>query len=277
MAAHIIAAQREAADEAGFAVRAVAVFVGGPKNRQITMSPAERIEMRELIEKSGLRVIAHSSYGGSPWETAAGSDYVRSEIAVCREAGIEGLVVHLPKLPLPAVLAALPRFVVAGVTVYLETPAIREADSMYESPAKLGALFRAIASDHACAGLAGQIGLCVDTAHLWTNGVQAVRARESMARWLAGLAEAGVPVDRMMFHLNDSERPCGVGPDTHAPLGLGRIWEKTDPADSGIAAVLEFARARGAPVILERKPKESLPGDYRVLLRLEGDFACAPT
>ena len=74
-----------------------------------------------------------------------------------------------------------------------------------------------------------------------------------------------------MFHLNDSLRPLGVGPDAHAGLTIGHIWADyaDNPAASGIAAFLEFAGTHGCAVILERSPPEALPADFRLVARLD--------
>jgi hypothetical protein len=70
-----------------------------------------------------------------------------------------------------------------------------------------------------------------------------------------------------MVHLNDSERPRGIGPDTHAGLATGKIWgEYRDRlGESGLAAFTDYAQRHDTPVILERKPKEALKNDYFIL------------
>jgi hypothetical protein len=77
--------------------------------------------------------------------------------------------------------------------------------------------------------------------------------------------------------LNDSQRAIGTGPDAHAALAGGRIWSRYRgaAARSGIAAVADCAQRHGTTVILERKPREALLGDYRILREL-GVGASAP-
>jgi endonuclease IV len=266
---HIAAAVAEAEDEAGFDITAVAIFVGGPKNREITLRDDEADALREYAAAEGIRVIAHSTYGASPWRgDPDAARFIRAEAAVCQRAGIRGLVVHLPKLPPAQVLRYIPRLVeptAPDVRIYLETPAVNPKESYYETPEKLGALFRGIR-----ALLDPELlvfGLCVDSAHLWTCGVD-VSGHEAAEAWLAGLAREGIPPDRVMLHLNDSARGLGVGPDTHAALGAGRIWADVPLAESGLAAFVEYAQRGGVPAILERKPNAALLDDYAVLRRL---------
>jgi len=267
---HIEAARGEALAEAGFAIAAAAIFVGGPKNREITLRPSERAPLREYIERTGIRVIAHSSYAASPWRgDPDAARYIREELGVCQEAGVAGLVVHLPKLPVEAVMRYLPRLRnpdAPDVRVYLETPAVRPAESHYETPAKLAALFSAIRAE-LDPGL-DYFGLCVDSAHLWTTGID-LRSYGAADEWLRGLEDASdlIPHAAVMLHLNDSQRARGVGPDAHAGLALGKIWEgfRSRLGESGVAAFTDYAQRHDTPVILERKPKEAIRGDYLLL------------
>jgi endonuclease IV len=269
MADHVEAARHQAETEGGFRVRAVSMFVGGPQNRTITLRPEERTGLRELLRQTQILAIAHSSYTAVPWKgDPDAARFIREEAEVCREAGIRGLVVHLPKLPVEQVMRYIARLyspAASGVRIYLEIPAIPKG-SFYETPAKLSALFRQIREtldpnlDH--------FGLCVDTAHLWTCGVD-VSSYDAAAQWIAALERSAdvIPPQAVMCHLNDSERERGRGPDTHAPLAQGKIWGEYEDhlEDSGLAAFLDYANRHETPVILERKPKESLLSDYHIL------------
>ena len=268
---HIEAARRTALDEAGVRLSVAAIFVGGPRHRAITLTAEEGAELRRYIAATGLRVFAHSAYAASPWDSdPATLRYIHDELKTCQAAGIEGLVVHLPKRPIAAVLPVLAKLCAPAapdVRIYLETPAVRPDESYYETPAKLAALFRAIRAG-VDPGLE-QFGLCVDTAHLWTCGID-LRTRAVADRWLRDLeaASATIPASCVIFHLNDSQRERGTGPDMHAALGAGKIWAGVPIARSGLAAVTDYAKRHGTPLILERKPKTALLGDYRVLRRL---------
>lgn len=275
-----------------------AIFVSNPRARAITLTDAEAAELR----KSARHIVAHSTYTATPWAmgNAECIAYVAHELRVCARAGIRGLVVHLTKST-PAVAAesvqAIRHAYAAGAagagaasattndvipTLFLETPAITAAGNHYNTPEKLGVLFALISSAPASPG-APPVGLCVDTAHLWTSGID-LRSRDAAAAWIAGLrnmaaahdAAAAHAVDaraspeaaaapaklQIMYHLNDSKNPLGVGPDSHEALGAGHIWRGLAPRESGLAAFVADADRHGSVAILERKPIELLESDY---------------
>ena len=270
---HIEAARQEADHEADFRMRAAAIFVGGPQERKITLLASEAASLKRYVDKTGIRVVAHSAYSAVPWRgDPDAARHIREELQVCQSAGIVGLVVHLPKLPIESVMKYIGRLytpLAPDVRVFLETPAVTPRETYYETPEKLAELFKAIREkldprlDH--------FGLCIDSAHLWTCGID-LSSNESAEEWLAALEDkaATIPHDRVMIHLNDSGRPLGVGPDTHAGLASGQIWgDYKDRLDeSGLAAFVNYAARHDTIVILERKPKSELKLDYLVLRKL---------
>lgn len=271
MAAHVRVAAAEAARE-GFDMKAASVFVANPRALTMVFTESEAEELRSYVAGAKIRIIAHSSYVAVPW---GGNPYaaifIRSETMMCEKAGIEGLVVHLPNRPPDAVVKFLPRLwsKANGVRLYLETPAVSPQKSQYETPEKLCHLFKEIRAkvDRSLSWT----GLCIDTAHLWSCGVD-ISSRESAEEWLEALDACSdiIPSDRIMFHLNDSERKCGDGSDKHATLMEGKIWEeyKDSPEKSGLSAFVDYAVKHGNPTILERKPESALLKDYRTLYAL---------
>ena len=272
--AHIRAARAEAEAECGVCLGAVQIFVSNPRQLTLSLEPgsAAVAELRAHIEETGLAVFAHSSYVAAPFSTGptgdAGVAFIHQELAVCAAAGIRGLVVHLPKLPLDDLLARVPELIhpaCAQVQIYLETPAVRPANAHYETGLKLGRLFRGLRAVDPDGSI---FGLCIDTAHLWTSGID-ISSLELATAWLAELPRAAARA--VLFHANDSLRELGQGPDAHAGLAKGRIWSAyaDSPAASGIAAFAAYAAEHGCSVILERKPKEALYSDYRLLAQLQ--------
>lgn len=278
ISAHIDVACREAARDADFRVGAVSFFVSevrGPL--KINLHPEESSMLRDYLARTGIRAIAHSTYQAFPWGgNPASAAFICEELKVCQSAGIEGLVVHLPKSPIETVMKYLHRLIepkVDSVRIYFETPAVVPKESYYDSPKKLAALFTAIRTIDPDLD---RFGLCVDTSHIWVNGndLQSFAAADS---WFRSLEEqkAIIPHDHVMLHLNDSVTERGHGPDEHAGLGMGRIWEKYVTRElpggipaSGLAAVVDYARRHKTPTILERKPKEALRLDYKILSQL---------
>ncbi len=282
IAEHIEAAASAARDAGGIRFGVAQIFIGGPHNQTINLGAEEAEALRALIGRTGIRVVAHSSYACNPWKgNPHAAAYIREELRSCQAAGISGLVVHLPKQPIAQVMAYLPRLVEPGapdVRVFLETPANTPAETYYERPSKLAALFREIRQN--LDPYLSFFGLCVDTAHLWVAGVD-LRGREPADRWLEDLARQipelvePSPVPRLIFHLNDSLRERGKGPDAHAPLAKGRIWAELaeTPEESGLGSVADFARRHRLWAILERKPNSALTGDYHLMRRLRPELA----
>jgi ubiquinone/menaquinone biosynthesis C-methylase UbiE len=239
------------------------------------MDKESATQLRAYIAAENIVVVAHSAYvaplfGGDP----DAARYVREEIAVCAAAGISGLVVHLPKAPIEAVAKYIPRILgpdSARVRVFLETPAVTPPDTYYETPEKLVALFDAL---HEIDPDRTLFGLCVDTAHIWTSGVD-ISSRAAAQEWLDRLAPLTALGISLIIHVNDSRRECGTGPDSHAGLMAGQIWGEYagHPEASGLAAVIAYACQQRSIVILERKPEAALEADYRLLASMAPSLA----
>jgi endonuclease IV len=253
---HIQDAISDAKSGNAFVIGAVQIFMSNPKGKAIILKDTDKSELNSFAGSSGVRIIAHNSYAAVPWSgNAENIKFINDALQVCKESGIDGLVVHLPKAAMSKVLPILKQFIIpSDVVVYLETPAISPKETYYESPSKLNALFAEIDNIN--------IGLCIDTAHLWTCGVD-VSTYTKMDSWLSELDLQLIP--NVMIHLNDSEKNIGVGPDSHAPLMDGKIWKGIDIDDSGCIAMISWAASHSFPVILERSPKEMLPSDYRLV------------
>lgn len=273
MTDHIKAAVEEASDGAGFAVRVVSIFVGNPKGRTITLDEGEQNELANYIHNHHVDVIAHSTYSAVPWKgDPDAANFIREEAGVCHAAGIRGLVVHLPKAPIETVMRYIARLynpLAGNVRIFLETPAVSPKETYYETPQKLAQLFRAIRAELDPNLL--HFGLCIDTAHLWTCGID-LSSVDRANEWLDELEDLAdvIPHEAIMIHLNDSARALGVGPDTHERLTGGRIWGDYAErlGDSGLAAIVAYSQRHDIPMILERKPKEALQSDYLVLQRI---------
>lgn len=268
MGAHVAAAIAEAAAE-GFRVDSVAFYISEPRSLTLNLHSDERPALRSLLQELAGGAYVHSAYRAWPWGgSPATAAFIREELKVCAEIGARGLVVHLPKAPIETVMKyahTLLEPTAKGVRIYFENPAVVPKESYYDSPVKLAKLVAAL---RVLDPNMERFGLCVDTSHLWVNGndLQSYQAAKS---WFDGLV-AACPSHCVMLHLNDSVTPRGHGPDEHAALTHGRIWSgyKSSVAQSGLAAVVDYAVSYEIPTILERKPKEMLRNDYRILAGL---------
>lgn len=267
--------------DASISVKVISIFVGSPRVRIITLKEDEQKELKKMIKETGLRVIAHSSYAGSPWNgNPEAIAYIKKEIQVCLNSSIEGLVLHLPKKDPSVVIKYLKKLDnalrVVGDTsygqtvgntssgrafvIYLETPAFvppkKKTDPplFYSTPENLNSLFKLIHKEveykHYC--------LCVDTAHLWVAG-ENIQTYDGAKSWFNKLDNKNI-----IIHLNDSARAQGTGPDKHASLMKGKIWNKLKQKN-GLQFILEFAKKNKIPLILERPNNDMLIDDYNFL------------
>lgn len=238
------------------------IFSSGPKSFKPTLTDADKTELRRRSDK-GLRIYIHGAYVDNPWgegPSRAGSvENIVAEMRVAESIGATGVVVHLSNhtnTSLEAVLTDISaRLGVENrpdIILWLEIHAAKSNPNTFETPAKLHALFARIQA----MGLPLRVGLCIDTAHLFSCGTH-FGAYEAAWKWLESVGEVGqIPI---MIHLNDSASSLGSGVDKHASLTRGKIWADYNPTtgalpveESGLMAVLEWASERGADVILER-------------------------
>lgn len=67
------------------------------------------------------------------------------------------------------------------------------------------------------------IGLCLDTQHMFGAGMASFESADSVNALLEGACQ----ISRIgLIHLNDSEQPYRSKRDRHAPIGTGLIWSQ---------------------------------------------------
>lgn len=234
------------------------VFVAGPQSYRATVTVSEA----DTIRSAGLPpVFIHGAYVDYIWNgKAAGRKNVHAELDLCERMEAEGVIVHLgagaesPREALSDVLSH------GHARVYLEINAA-VPDKSFGDPKRLADVFAQIPAD-----LIPRVGLCIDTAHLFSSGIN-LATREQAAQYLYDIHEALDQYDtKIMFHLNDSAGNFGTGKDIHDHITQGKIWEgySARVADSlgvthaelfsrsGACFILEYARETGRAMILER-------------------------
>jgi deoxyribonuclease-4 len=97
-----------------------------------------------------------------------------------------------------------------------------------------------------------ELGVCVDTQHLWASGVSFATVAEADEAWADFDREIGM--ERLKcLHLNDSKVPFGANRDRHENVGEGTIGTEAlgallgHPALRGLAAILEVPGAGEGP------------------------------
>jgi endonuclease IV len=225
------------------------VFVVNPMSGNNTTQDDDIAAIKQMRDKM---IIAHGSYVGIPWSSKS-IDLIRQEIKLCYKAGIRGLIIHLGAKtnenikPVLVELLKIKSKYLENLILFLEINSMKQSDKTFETPDKINKLFAIIHKE--TIGSALLIGLCIDTAHLWTCGTS-MTTYKSTESFLTAL-DPSIPI---MFHLNDSTEPFASGKDIHAQLCEGEIWrEKSDDlVNSGIACIINYAKKNNSIIILER-------------------------
>jgi endonuclease IV len=251
-------------DSFGIADPSVQIFVTGPKTFRETLKDDEKLAIRQYVDRTGTKLVIHGAYVDRPWGGIAGAVHnVKQELRIGAAIGATGVIVHLSAgcaddAALRAALTELSNIDVQQI-LWLEIHAAKASEFTYETPAKLRRLFARIEGFGLPAGPL-QIGLCIDTAHLYACGTS-LETFESARTWIeevCAIKMNGVAIPIMM-HLNDSLSALGSGIDRHAPLCEGTIWNTYHPTRgrlpferSGLNYILEWVDSSSVVTILER-------------------------
>jgi endonuclease IV len=248
------------------------IFVMGPQNTKVHLTEDDEAALREFSAKYDL--VVHGAYVNNPWgeNSAARVLNIKQEMQICAEIGAKGLIVHLgaganDDTILRNVLeeiSKLSKRILDDVILYLEINTAKQSHNTFETPQKINRLFDRI--NHL--GLPIRVGLCIDTAHVFSCGV-ALHEYNYTMDWLNAIEGT----TEIIFHLNDSASSLGSGKDKHEVLTEGQLWgdfgrknDGLDMRESGLMAVLEWAEANNTLVILERG--EGLTKDINLIASL---------
>lgn len=109
--------------------------------------------------------------------------------------------------------------------------------------------------------LADNLGICLDTCHIFAAGYD-IRTPESYAATMTAF-DAIIGLDRLaVIHLNDSKHPLGSHKDRHEHIGEGYLGIE------GFQLILNDTRLAGLPGIIETPKSEDLHEDRENLERL---------
>lgn len=259
-------------------MNAVQIFAMGPRNWNVNIDNADQQKIRALT-RDGLHCYVHATYMDRPWDgKPAPIAMIKKQLQICANIGAKGLVVHLDRRT-SAVIATqirkITKDIPPNVILYLEINAAKGPTLLWSTPAALNELFAEFKRQKV--PHLKQIGLCIDTAHLWSCGTRVVNGEE-MRDWLDGL---GSDIHNFLIHLNDNKNPFGSGKDHHGALAQEQIWSEYHPTngtkditDSGLLVILNFAVESNIDVILERK--EGLDDDFDLLHEL-GYYVLVPS
>lgn len=260
---HILAAIKYTKERANFDISIVAFFVAGPRTYSINIDNDEIEGLASLnIEK-----FIHNTYISHPWKNSNSAIHsIHKQINICNKINATGFIVHLPKDNINNILKILPKLYDPEDTtrIYLEIPALKPSNSFFHNPQNLNTLFERIKNE--IDPNLNHFGLCIDTAHLWSCGVD-LSSYELANEWLNNL---NIDPKCLMIHCNDNDKELGQAPDIHNSVTHGQIWQsyKDNLKESGLFAILSFANEFDIPIILERHPMNLLFNDYVILQQL---------
>jgi endonuclease IV len=187
--------------------------------------------------------------------------HFEDQIKSCANLGALGLVVHLPRKCIKEISATLqilaPILIKYAVCLILEITAANLKEVAYADISLLNELIKNITTLKIPNNL---WGLCVDTAHMWSAGVNIV-SKEKMQAWLTALK---YPEKIKLFHLNGSRKnKFNTGSDIHEvalspndEMFSEFITSYQNPSltrikQSAIYAITTFANQYEIPIILE--------------------------
>ena len=242
---------------------AVQVFVTNPRGwREPATHPAAEAAFRTAAAELGLEpVVVHATYLinlASPRDDffARSVALLRATLARAARFGATSVVLHIGSHGGAGEEAGLERLA-EGVRRALED-APPEVTLLLENDVgaggTLGARFESLAAALAAVPEhANQLGVCLDTAHLWGAGfdvgtVAGVEETLSAFDRLVGLRRVSV------VHLNDTKYARGSHRDVHARVGEGIIGQE------GLAALLRHLGLADTTVLLETPLLETTPG-----------------
>lgn len=201
------------------------------------------------------QVVAHDSYlvnlSSANAETAQRSlETLAAELTRCQRLGLEILVMH-PGAHTGAGLEPGLRAVTHGIDEAIERTGTHSVRILLETTAGsgtvLGYRFEQLARIIETSRQGGQLGVCLDTAHVFAAGYD-LRTQESFDRVMEefdrviGLGRLGC------FHLNDSKAGFAARVDRHEHIGKGELGLEpfrhilNDPRFAGVPKVIETPR-----------------------------------
>jgi deoxyribonuclease-4 len=227
--------------------------------------PADEVALfRARVEASGIRpVVAHNSYlinvaAADPVLRARSIDALGEEIDRAEMLGLDGLVMHPGSFTNGTEANGLRLIADALRRLLAERPQGRTRLLLEQTAGQgtnLGHRFEHLASIIEQLDGSPRVGVCLDTCHLLTAGYDLCSA-VGYARTFREFDRL-VGLDRLvLFHVNDSKKPCGARVDRHEHIGKGCLG--LEP----FRRLLNDRRFRDLPMLLET-PKLDTPESRR--------------
>lgn len=219
-----------------------------------------------------------------PFNKRATKEGLSYELDVCVALGFRGVVVHIGSGAIKD--KALSRISETIEEVLnLETPLTKDiADSMKISVDEVKKRRRLLLENAAGEGskigsnieeiniiingveesLREQVGVCIDTCHLYAAGDYDIASADEMKRFIKDF-DTLLGLEKLwLIHLNDSVKGFGSHLDRHETLTKGKIW--SDSTDS-LKELVKMCSDRNIPMVLETPSSKRLNDSEIKLVR----------
>lgn len=246
-------------------ISSVQIFITGSNHANIMVRSDVRNKLKKLLDDKIInKLYVHSSYM-SPL-TDSKPIYIKQlikQLEICNEIGVSGLVIHFQSNPKNIVVKLINEILLStncvhaastqnNCILYFEHRVIKDKQYQYSEPDELIGMYKYIL-DHIDNKYKHLIGICIDTCHIWSNGID-ISSLKKATLYIDNIVEElrvnKIDNPNIMIHLNDCLYPLGYYRDVHAQFG-NFIWQ--EPFNkSGLKAFIDFAKHNNIDMILER-------------------------
>ena len=245
-------------------INVVQIFTHGPRNTR--KNKIKEKDIYNIVYKNDLTLIVHSTHITSHalWETREDEfilEHLSDQLNTCKKIASYSdsktfevpLVVHLPDLPMKGILKRLPKIAKViksiGSPVLFENVPVSHSKNAFATSAEINTLCDAFAKI-----LDTKLwGICIDTAHLWSCGLN-ITEYKTQQDWFKKLSKSATSQIKA-FHLNGSKnKTFNKSRDMHyvAYSADDDIYPVSRPfSELGIKAILDFAKLRKIPIVCE--------------------------
>ena len=238
--------------------------------RSPPLTAQEITQFKDVREQTGLQpVVAHAAYliniaspKPSLWQRSV--DALIDELQRCVALEIPYLVLH-PGSSTTGDSHSGQIQVIRALHQVQQTLTGQSTRILLETTAgqghALGGTFEELATLLQEGDLGDNLGVCLDTCHVFAAGYD-IRTPEGYTATMAAF-DAIIGLDRLaVIHLNDSKHPLGSHKDRHEHIGEGHLGLE------GFRPILSDPRLEGLPGIIETPKSDDLHEDRENLARL---------
>ena len=230
-------------------LKAIQIFTHGPKSTKKIKIDYTKFKK----DTKNIKVIVHSSFLSNLWSDKKYILYhCLEQLEVCKNINAIGLVLHLPQLQPEQLITDL-KILLNKMNlkkikqkIILEMIAIG-TNNIYSESEQLNELINVLKTNGVSSD---QIGICIDTAHIYTGGAK-IYSYNDAKKYMDNIHDKNYIT---LIHLNGNEfKYSGKSGDKHAlPLDKNdKIWEGILYHNSGCKYIIDWCIKNDVVYILE--------------------------